>query len=99
MGEGKKGSVDNGGETTNGFVAFLHVAQSAGAMGTNNWTIKIEHGTDDAAWADLTTFSADGSAVTAEKQTGTGTVNQYTRAVLTKSAGTDVKAWIHLIRL
>lgn len=93
------GSVDNGASTAAGAYAFLHITQSAGAMGSNDWTITIEDSANDSTWATIATFTADGSTATAEMQTIAGTVDQYTRAVLTKTAGTDLVAWINLVRL
>lgn len=93
------GSLDNGAATTGGYVAFLHVTRSVGAMGTNNWAVTIEHSTNDSAWATLHTFAAAGSTATAERGTNTGTVNRYTRVVMTKTAGTDLVAWVNFIRL
>ena len=93
------GSLDNGGSSANGAYAALHVTTSAGAMGSNNWEIKIEDSADDSAWADLIVFSADGSSATAEWGSVAGTVDQYTRVTITKSAGTDLICWVNLIRL
>ncbi|MCP5016374.1 MAG: hypothetical protein GY938_14080 [Ketobacter sp.] len=93
------GSLDNGASSSGGSIAVLHVTQSDGAMGSNDWEIKIEDSTDDAAWSDLTTFTADGSQTIAEVGTSSGTVNRYTRATVTKTAGTDLIFWINLVRL
>jgi hypothetical protein len=93
-------SLDGGASSSNGFLAFLHVTQSAGAMGSNNWAIKLEHGTNDSTWADLTTaFTLDGSVVGAQKVSASGTVNRYVRATATKTAGTDIIYWINFVRL
>lgn len=75
-------SVDNGAASTAGWTVFLHVMSSGG-----DWAIKIEHSTDGSAWSDLTTFTADGSTATSEHKGGSGTVNQYTRATLTRTSG------------
>lgn len=93
------GSVDNGASSANGAYAILHITQSAGAMGTNNWEIKVQDSADDSAWADLTVFGSDGSSVGAAWATVPGTVDRYTRVVMTKTAGTDLIAWVNLIRL
>ena len=95
------GSVDNGGSTANGAIGVIHITQAVGAMGSTDYAMKIEHGTDDSAWATLMTFSGDGSAVTSQwdDTSATGTVNQYTRLVLTKTAGNDLICWVNLIRL
>jgi hypothetical protein len=93
------GSLDNGASTSAGAYAFLHITTSAGAMGSNDWTITLEDSADDSSFSTIATFTADGSSATAEMQTIAGTVDRYTRAVLTKTAGTDLIAWINLVRL
>lgn len=93
------GSLDNGASSANGGYAVLHVTTSAGAMGSNNWEIKIEDSANDSTWGDLHTFTADGSSATAEWGTIAGTIDQYTRVTITKTAGTDLIAWVNLIRL
>ena len=77
-------SHDNGGSTAGGFVANLHVLATA----AGNFAFKIRHSADDAAWADLVSFTADGSAITSEYQSGTGTVNRYVAFDATRTAGT-----------
>lgn len=77
-------SVDNGGATSNGARANLHVTVTSGGT----WAFTVEHSTNDSAWATLMTFSADGSSVTSEQQSSTGTVNQYLRVVATRTSGT-----------
>jgi hypothetical protein len=91
-------SVDNGAGTSNGYIAFLHVTQTAGAQASNNWSFKIEHSTNDSTWATLGTFSVNGSAIAADRLSGSGTVNQYTRLVGTLTAGT-ARVWATIIRL
>lgn len=91
-------SHDNGALSSNGYIAFLHVLQTAAAQASNNWSFKIEHGTNDSTWATLGTFTVNGSAITADRITGSGTVNRYTRLVGTRTAGT-ARVWATLIRL
>lgn len=91
-------SVDNGVLTSNGYIAFLHITQTAAAQASNDWAFKIEHGTNDSTWATLGTFTADGSEITAERITGSGTVNRYVRLVGTRTAGT-ARVWATIIRL
>jgi hypothetical protein len=76
-------SVDNEGSSSAGARANLHVTVSSGGT----WAFTIEHSTDDSAWATLMTFTADGSAVTSEQQSSTGTVNQYLRLLATRTSG------------
>lgn len=95
---GSQASVDNGASSANGWVAFLHIPQTAGAIGSNTWSFFIEHGTNDSTWATLTTFTANGSAITSERKTATGTVNRYVRFSYTRTAGT-ARPWVSFIRL
>lgn len=87
-------SVNNLASSANGALGYLHITASSGGT----WAIKIQDSPDDAAWADLITFTANGSAITAEQGSATGTVDQYTRAVFTRTSGT-LSAWMTLIRL
>jgi hypothetical protein len=91
------GSVDNGASSSGGYIAFIHIPPTTGAMGSNDWAFKIEHGTNDSTWADLANFTVDGSSITAERLEGSGTVNRYTRFVSTRTAGTAAP-WCVLIR-
>lgn len=77
-------SHDNEAASTAGWSAILHVTASSGGT----WEFKLQHSTDDSSFSDLATFSADGSAVTAEYASGSGTVNQYVRLVETRTSGT-----------
>lgn len=93
------GSVDNGAASTGGAVAFLHLTQPDAAIGTNNWSLVIEHSADDSSWSTLITFTANGSTLTAERQAVSGTVNRYTRLKATRTAGNGIIPWVNLIRL
>jgi hypothetical protein len=76
-------SVDNGASSANGALAHLHVTVSSGGT----WTLKVQDSANDSDWADLITFSADGSAVTAERGDVAGTVDRYLRALYTRTSG------------
>jgi hypothetical protein len=93
------GSLDGAAATSNGFIAFLHIEQSVGAMAANEWEVKIQDSANDSTFADIGAFTLDGSAAGAERISATGTVRRYVRAVLTKTDGTDLKAWVNFIRL
>jgi len=70
--------VNNGAATTSGALFNLHVTANDrdGAA-----TIKVQHSSDNATYADLVTFtSVSASTTTGETITSTGTVNQYLRA-------------------
>lgn len=73
--------VDNGGSTANGGLFNLHVTSNTrdGAA-----TIKVQHSSDNATYADLVTFTnVSASATAGESITSTGTVNRYLRTLST----------------
>ena len=78
---------DNSASSTNGGVAQLHVTANTWSA---NATIKVAHSSDNSTFADLTTFTVVGTAVTTSERnivaSGT-TVNRYLRAVATLTAG------------
>lgn len=76
-------SHDNEAATSDGWYAHLHVFSSS----SGDFSFVLEHSSDDSAWSTLGTFNADGSAATSELLTGTGTVNQYVRLAVTRTAG------------
>lgn len=77
-------SHDNAAATTAGYHAHLHVL----ATSSGNFAITIEHSSNDSAWSTLATFTSTAGSITAERVTGSGTVNRYVRSVLTRTAGT-----------
>lgn len=90
-------SVDNGASSADGWIAYLHATQTAGAMASNDWSFVIEHSANDTDWSTLATFAANGSAITSERKEGTGTVNRYVRLKSTRTAGT-ARPWVSFIR-
>ena len=77
-------SHDNGAATTNGGYAHLHITATA----AGNFAFTIEDSANDSAFATIGTFTADGSAITSERLTISGTIRQYVRAVATRTGGT-----------
>ena len=77
-------SVDNGAASTNGYAALLHVFVD----NITSVTVKVQHSTDNSSWSDLCTFTAF-SGVGSEIKTGTGTVNRYTRYIISAFTGTS----------
>lgn len=77
-------TIDNGAATTNGGAAYLHVTVAGGT-----WAIAVYHSTDNFSANNvlLGTFTADGTAITAEQLTFTGTINRYVRYVATRTSG------------
>lgn len=90
-------SVDNGASSSGGYIAFLHVTQTAGAMGSNTWAFEIEHSTNDSSFSTLASFTLTGDTLTAERIEGSGTVNRYVRFKYTRTAGTT-RPWVTFIR-
>lgn len=77
---------DNSASTTNGGVAQLHVTANTR---NGNTTIKVQHSSDNAVWADLATFTVVGSSTTtSERSEVAGTVNRYLRSQHTLAGST-----------
>lgn len=72
-------SVDNSVSTTSRYSAILHVYSKTTS---DTYVVKVQDSSDNSTWTDLCTFTADGTAITAERQTGTS-VKRYRRAVAT----------------
>lgn len=91
-------SRDNGASSSNGGVAVLQVIT---ATSTDTYVVKCQDSPNDSTWADLCTFSADGTSITAERQTFSGSVDQYERAIATRtgSAGDSFKLAVTMARL
>lgn len=77
-------TVDNGAASSNGCFANLHVL----ATSSGDFAFTVEHSTDGSSWSTLLTFTVDGSAISSEVQSSSGTVNRYLRGVATRTAGT-----------
>jgi hypothetical protein len=86
-------SIDNAASSANGAMAHLHVTVSDGGT----WAFKVQDSPDDAAWSDLITFTADGTAVAAERGDATGTVDRHLRFQATRTSGTCT-AWCTVVR-
>jgi hypothetical protein len=76
-------SVDQGAQTTNGWAAIMHVI----ATSSGNYSCEIQDSSDDSAFGNLGTFTADGSTLTSELLTGSGTVERYVAFKATRTAG------------
>lgn len=66
-------TIDGGAQTTSGGFAILHILATA----SGNFAFKLRDSADDSAFADLASFTLDGSAVGSELVTFSGTVDQY----------------------
>jgi len=80
---GSGASVDNGASSANGWHANIHVFATA----SGNYTFTIEHSSNGSDWTTLGTFTINGSAMTGEALSGTGTVNRYVRLTRTRTGG------------
>lgn len=87
-------SVDNGASSANGLYAQLHVVD----VFDTAYTFKIQDSPDDAAWADVITFTIDGTSLTAEASSAAGTVDRYLRFQGTAGTGTGA-VWSTAVRL
>jgi hypothetical protein len=76
-------AVDNGGATSNGIIANLHITAS-----DQSTIAKIQHSTDNVNWSDLVTFASIAAGRGAERKIVTGTVNRYLRATWSGTLGT-----------
>lgn len=64
-------------------VGILHIWTACAA---DTYVVKIQDSTDNNTWADLITFTANGSAITSEiVAVASDTVNQYRRVVATRT--------------
>ena len=89
--DGKMVSSANGAEATLEIIT---------ALASDTYVIKVQHSTNDVDWVDLMTFTADGSARTSERQTVTGTINRYTRALATRTgSGQTLRLAVAVVRL
>jgi hypothetical protein len=75
-------SVDNGASSADGASGYLQVLTPTA---TDTYEVKIQDSPDDSTWADLGTFTLDGSARGSERIAVTGTVDRYLRAVATRT--------------
>jgi len=94
--------IDSGASSSSGAIATLHLTAPSNVLTAEDWEILVEHsatGDFSGEEATLMTFTADGSALTAERQTSSGTVNRYVRATATKTTGAGIRPWIAFIRL
>lgn len=90
-------SVDNAASSSNGGAGYAHVTGLS--AGDTIATLKIQDSADDAIWADLITFTLDGSALAAERLTVSGTVDRYVRAIATVTgSGISFPVFVTFIR-
>lgn len=77
-------TIDNLASSANGARGVLMVTAAGGT-----WAITIQHDTASnmATATTLMTFSSNGTAITGEVKTVSGTVNRYVRAVMTRTSG------------
>jgi hypothetical protein len=76
-------SVDNGASSANGGVGYIHTPVKA----TTTTTVKIQHSVDNVTFVDLITFANPAANHDSQRIKVAGTVNRYTRAILTTLTG------------
>jgi hypothetical protein len=69
-------AVNHGAQTTAGGVGYLHIT---GLSSGDSIVVKIRDSADNNTYADLITFTLDGSAIGSERIAVSGTVDQYVR--------------------
>lgn len=74
--DGNGTGIDNAASSAGGGVGNVHVTAYSGLTSI---VIKVQHSTDNSAWADLITFTTV-TGTTWQRSTVTGTVNRYVRA-------------------
>jgi hypothetical protein len=78
-------AVDNTLSSAAGGIATIHTVANTW---TGNTTVKVQHSVDNSVWVDLITQVVPASTATGYVLTVAGTVNRYTRAIVTTAAGT-----------
>lgn len=92
---GNFASVNNTAATATGGVGHLHVTAFSGTDGT----VKIQHSTDDAIFADLITFTSVTGITSQRSELAAGTsVNQYVRAAITVDNFTSMTLQVSFAR-
>jgi hypothetical protein len=75
--------VDNGGANAAGGTAYLQVMS---ALATDTYVVKVQHSaTTGGPWVDYLTFTLNGSARGSERQTSSAALNQFRRALATRT--------------
>lgn len=77
---GNGAGIDNGAQTTNGGVGFLHVPDIAGIT---NLAVVVQDSADGSSWATILTFAGVTADRNAQRVAITGTVRRHTRAIWT----------------
>lgn len=88
-------SVDNAASSANGGAGYLEVSAYSGFTSV---VCKVQHSADDSVWADLITFATVTSAPTAERIPVGGTVNRFTRSLVTVSGSGSITPFLGFAR-
>lgn len=86
-------SLDNAALSSDGLAAYLQVF----AVNAVDVTIKVQDSADDAAWADIITFTAP-TGVTFERKTLTGTIRRYLRVITETTGGITSVSFAVMVR-
>jgi len=87
---GQSAGINNGAQTTNGGVGYLHVPD---ITGITNLAVIIEDSADGSSWATLLTFAGVTADRANQKVAITGTVRQHTRARWTFTGAGSAQFW------
>jgi hypothetical protein len=82
---GALASLDQAAGSLNGAVGYLFLT---GVSAGDTIEVKVQDSPNNSAWADLITFTLDGSVIGAERLTVSGSVGRYVRVSYTIT-GTD----------
>ncbi len=88
---GQSAGIDNGVQTTNGGVGYLHVPD---ITGITNLAVVIEDSADGSSWATLLTFAGVTADRARQKVEITGTVRRHTRARWTFTGAGSAQFWV-----
>lgn len=84
-------SIDNGAQTTNGGVAYVHVPD---ITGITNLAVTIEDSADNSAFATILTFAGVTADRNAQRVAISGTVRRYTRARWVFTGAGSAQFWV-----
>jgi hypothetical protein len=87
--------VDNLAASVSGGAAYLQVSAYSGFTSV---ACKVQHSTDNSVWADLATFTAVTAAPVGERVAIAGTINRYTRSVVTVTGSGSITPFIGVAR-
>jgi hypothetical protein len=79
-------SQDGVAQSTKGMVAQIQILTPTT---TDSYVVKVQDSNDEVTWVDSIIFTADGQTRTSERGAATGTIEQYTRVIATRTGAAD----------